>query len=358
MIGLDALATEGRLPRAKAGRGEREQRHSGSFAFQGFRHDVGGAGCEQDPVAEVARGDPLPRRAGKGSEERKKIGRGGAQTGPGFALRSGSGIGQGGKHVGSLPAECGQVGGVRGEIEPGVFHGGADQGGAGLWPGGAWNDVHGLAAVNFAKAQGGREQDAKHLALSWRERCVGRPCARGVDQAWSLKRGAICSVGGHVCGILTEGELPEVLLQGDGRGAEGRGAEGRVAEGLGADRAIQGGGELAGIERVLGERRDAAVWTVLKRGIGLKWDVKAGKYGDTLKERRIDADTQAGKGSQGRGIVRVAGGQHAGGSEGGLSEGWASVQDCDTRTTGVQFQGERKADQAGSGDEDVGAGRR
>lgn len=55
------------------------------------------------------------------------------------------------------------------------------------------------------------------------------------------------------------------------------------------------------------------------------------------------------------GVVGIAGGEHAGGGGGCLGEGSAAVEDGDAGSAVMEFEGEGEADDAGSGDADVGA---
>lgn len=51
----------------------------------------------------------------------------------------------------------------------------------------------------------------------------------------------------------------------------------------------------------------------------------------------------------------IAGGQHAGCCGGGFREGGAAIEDGDAGSAFVEFEGEREADDASSGDADIGA---
>ncbi len=51
--------------------------------------------------------------------------------------------------------------------------------------------------------------------------------------------------------------------------------------------------------------------------------------------------------------MRVVDGEHSGGGDGGVGERGVAFEDGDLRAAGVEFQGKREADDAGTGDEDV-----
>ena len=77
-----------------------------------------------------------------------------------------------------------------------------------------------------------------------------------------------------------------------------------------------------------------------------------------IEKARVELEAEVGKGMELRGIVRVVGGEHAGGSGGGFGEWGSAVEHGDTGAAVMEFEGEREADDTGSGDADVGIRRR
>lgn len=92
----------------------------------------------------------------------------------------------------------------------------------------------------------------------------------------------------------------------------------------------------------------------LKGGAGVEWNVDAGEGCDAIEELRVKAEAKVGERSKFRWILGVTCGEHARGGSGGFGERLALLQYCDARSSAVQFEGEGEADDACSGDADVG----
>jgi len=75
---------------------------------------------------------------------------------------------------------------------------------------------------------------------------------------------------------------------------------------------------------------------------------------ETLEEVWIEREAEVCELAQRRGIVGIAGGKHSGGSRGGFAERLRLIEDGDAETVAMEFERERKADDAGSSDADVG----
>ena len=69
----------------------------------------------------------------------------------------------------------------------------------------------------------------------------------------------------------------------------------------------------------------------------------------------VERKAELGKVMELRGIIRVVGGEHACSCGGGLRKRRALVEYGDACATAMEFEGKREADDAGSGDADVGA---
>jgi len=123
--------------------------------------------------------------------------------------------------------------------------------------------------------------------------------------------------------------------------------------GGGADGGEESSGELAGVEGLLGERGDGAVGRVLEGSFSLYRDGEAGEGFDALQEGWVESDAELREREQGGWVVGVVGGEHPGGGGGGVGERGVAFEDGDAGATGVEFEGEREADDAGPGDEDV-----
>src|SRR5665213_668389 len=159
--------------------GEGSEVDGGAFVFEEVGHDAGRGWGEKDAVAEVAGGDEFSRR--ESAEERKAVRGEGAEAGPGFELGSGGCGGQHGQEFGGPGAEVGEVGGVGGGVEAGVFDGRADEGSSGLRAEGAGDDVDVLGAVDFGERRG--KLDAEHLSLAGRDGVLAaKPCSVAVDE--------------------------------------------------------------------------------------------------------------------------------------------------------------------------------
>ncbi len=122
------------------------------------------------------------------------------------------------------------------------------------------------------------------------------------------------------------------------------------------DGGAQGGGELAGIDGVLGQAERGTVLQILNRGVGLKRNGDSRKCLDAVEEGWVALGAEAGEFEDLGRVVGVLGGQHAGGGGGGSGEASSAVDDGDGGSAIAQLEGRGEADQTGSQDDDVGAG--
>ena len=76
---------------------------------------------------------------------------------------------------------------------------------------------------------------------------------------------------------------------------------------------------------------------------------------EAVEEVWVKGEAEIGEGPKLRRIVGIAGGEHASGGGGGLGERSGAIEDSDAGSAVVEFEGEGEADDAGSGDADVGA---
>ena len=75
---------------------------------------------------------------------------------------------------------------------------------------------------------------------------------------------------------------------------------------------------------------------------------------EAVEKGRVEGETEIGERGELLGIVRVARGQHPGGCGGGFGEGDRAIEDGNTGSAAVEFEGEGETDNAGSGDADIG----
>jgi hypothetical protein len=122
----------------------------------------------------------------------------------------------------------------------------------------------------------------------------------------------------------------------------------------GTDGFEQSSGEMAGIEGVLGKTIDGAVGAVLQRGVGMEGHGDAGELLDVFEEAGVELGAELGERAQGGRMVWVVRGEHAGGGVGGVGERGVALEDQYAGAAGVELQGEREANDAGTGDEDIG----
>jgi hypothetical protein len=209
-------------------------------------HNVRGCGGEKDAVAVVARGDEVVGLSGESAEERKTVGGCGAEAGPGFELR---GFGKWREKCRGEGTQTGEVGGVEGLVEAGVFYCCADDGSAGVRAGGARDYIDVGCADDEGERKRGWQGDREHLALFrddldvWQLRGGGGPGSGAVYELFGVE-----GAGGGV-------KLDRVV-----RGAGGEdGSVGAEVDGGGADGGEKCGSELAGIEAVLVEEDEAVV---------------------------------------------------------------------------------------------------
>jgi hypothetical protein len=87
-------------------------------------------------------------------------------------------------------AQVGDVGGMDGFIEAGVFYGCSDDGPAGVRAGYAGDYIYGFCAEDDAKRQRRRNGYGKHLSFDrlYGESAAGGPGARAVDEGGGLDR--------------------------------------------------------------------------------------------------------------------------------------------------------------------------
>ena len=74
----------------------------------------------------------------------------------------------------------------------------------------------------------------------------------------------------------------------------------------------------------------------------------------TIKKSGVKPEAEAGEGMELGSIVWVGGSKHAGGGSGGFCEWGCAVEHDDMDAAMMKFEGKREADDAGSGDADVG----
>src|SRR5216683_3146203 len=91
----------------------------------------------------------------------------------------------------------------------------------------------------------------------------------------------------------------------------------------------------------------------LQGGAGVEGHADAGEFLEPGEVVGVEGDAEVGEGTQAGRIVGVAGGEHTGSGGGGLREGSTLIEDGYTGAAAVEFEGERKADDAGAGDADV-----
>ena len=111
---------------------------------------------------------------------------------------------------------------------------------------------------------------------------------------------------------------------------------------------------MAGIEGVLGEAIDGVVGAVLQRCAGMERHGDAGELLDSFEEGWIEQGTELGERAQGGRMVWVVRGEHAGRGSGGVGECGIALEDQHAGAAGVELQGEREANDAGTGNEDIG----
>jgi hypothetical protein len=138
------------------------------------------------------------------------------------------------------------------------------------------------------------------------------------------------------------------------------------------------GGEFAGIEAMFVQKSEGLVAWVelgqqareffwgeevglggriygLEGDVGVEGDLVARKGLEAVEEGWVEGEAEIGEGAKLRRIVRIASGEHAGSGGGGFGEGGAAIENGDAGSAVVEFEGEGEADDAGSGDADVGA---
>jgi hypothetical protein len=92
----------------------------------------------------------------------------------------------------------------------------------------------------------------------------------------------------------------------------------------------------------------------LQGGVGLNGDVDAGESVDAAEEVGIERLAEGGQRQELGWVVGIVDSQHARGRRGGFGEWLALVKHGDAVAAVVEFKGEGEADDAGSGDAEVG----
>ena len=341
------------------------ERDRGWLAEQQLRHDLGGAGREQDTVAIVARGDEEALCAGNRTEVGEEVRRGRTQAGP--ALDDAC-AGQLGKEDRGAGKELGEVVGMDDAVEAGFLNGGADNGLSGAWAVQARHQVKLPGAEDQAGGERGRRGHREHLAFAREDaecgaECGGeRPGAGAVDE---LRGSGFALSGAEVNGGggLRDGKDGLAGVKRDG---------GRAADGC-----DESGGELTRIEACLFER-DKGVIVRLEGGAEcVKFLVGecmrrvsrgkrlqgagclkarghlAGERGEFLEQREVERAAVTREFKKSRGVVGVFGGEHAGGGRGRFLHGLGGGEHGDLCAEACKRESEGETDDAGAGDRDV-----
>ena len=249
---------------------------------------------------------------------------------------------------------------MHGEVEAGVFDGGADDDAPGMRAVGAGHEIKVRGADDDGEIEPGGHAYGEHLAFARSDGCGG-PAAHAIDQGGGLD--------GELGGLDTDRGVmgdeafePGVFAQVDpgvAHGPEERGAElarvhGVLAEemeGAAADCELRQQFARVGIQR---RERVGIESDGFEGGGGLEGNAGAGERGDAVEELRVERGAELGERMQGRWIQRVVDGEHTGRGEAGLTHGGAGFEDHDGGTAAVEFQCEREPDDAGACDDKVG----
>jgi hypothetical protein len=92
----------------------------------------------------------------------------------------------------------------------------------------------------------------------------------------------------------------------------------------------------------------------LDGGVGLEGDLETGETVETVEECGVERKAEVGERLELRRVVGVVSGEHSGSGGGGLGEWSGTIEYDDGHASVVEFKGEGEADDAGSGDTDVG----
>jgi hypothetical protein len=170
-----------------------------------------------------------------------------------------------------------------------------------------------------------------------------------------------------------------VYLYGMVEGAnQADGSVGPEVDGGGSDGGEEGAREFAGIETMLFEEGEAvAAWHKLRKkmgqlcggehvgrcvgfvrerlqgGVGLERYVETGEIKEAGKVVWVEGDAEVGQRAKLRWVFGVVGGEHSCGRSGSLREWNALLKNGNPGSAMMEFEGERKADDAAAGDADV-----
>lgn len=89
--------------------------------------------------------------------------------------------------------------------------------------------------------------------------------------------------------------------------------------------------------------------------MGLEGNADAGEVVEAVEEFRVKREAEFGEGTKFYRVGGIACGEHSGGGGGGFGQWGGPFEYGDAETAMVEFEGEREADDAGSGDADIGA---
>ena len=251
---------------------------------------------------------------------------------------------------------------ARRRVEARIFDRSPDDRTASLRSDDTWNDVDLGCADDLVQHKRRWKLDGEHLSLLRHDGRAG-PCAGAVDEVGGGD-GVFRSRHGNAAGA--------------GLGASTVAAGIEIDPGR-ADSSQQCSAELARVEAVLiklheamtaGRKRRADVVETsvskdgrrrgmprryrLQRAASLEGDSDAGELVDAIEEGRVEGQTQICKRLQRQGIFWVVRCQHACGGAGGLAQGRPGVEDGDRGPARVELERQRKADDAGACDADIG----
>jgi hypothetical protein len=282
------------------------------------------------------------------------------------------GVGQLGKKRDGEGAQVGDIGGVEGLVEAGVFYCCSDDGTAGVGTGGAGDYIDVGCANDDVEGKRRWEGDGEHLSFFRCDLNVGQAGGdRGPGSGAVYKLFCVEDAGGglDLDGVVdgASGEDARMGAEVDGGGAYG--GEKGVSELTGVEAVFLEENEMvvAGVEcgKDLGEvcRREFASWggdagwKGLQGGVGLEGDLNTGENAEAVEERWVEREAKVGEGAELGWVVRIAGGQHSGCGGRGFRERRGLVEHGDRHAAVVEFKGEGEADDAGTGDTDVGIGK-
>ena len=91
----------------------------------------------------------------------------------------------------------------------------------------------------------------------------------------------------------------------------------------------------------------------LQGGVGLEGNANAGENAEAVEEVGIEREAQVGEGMELVRVMGIGGGEHSGSGDGGFGERRGLVQHGNSHAPVMEFEGEREAHDAGTGDADV-----